>query len=208
VIKQRSRFSLKAAGFSTQDVERFAEIHRTEIQDGFLTSLGPEALRLLYCEIVVNQNCIVVAGLQEEDARPVGFIVGTLDCAGFYRDFLRRKGMTALRVFLPRLLSWSRMKKAFETLRYPTKKRVPTLPNAEILNFAVQPFCRGTGLAQILFLELMRRFKARGVQEVKIVTGEGQKRAHRFYEKMGAQCVAGTSVHKGHIDSVFLFEIS
>jgi ribosomal protein S18 acetylase RimI-like enzyme len=133
--------------------------------------------------------------------------VGTLDCAEFYRDFLKRKGLKALRVFLPRLLSWTRLTKAFETLVYPTKKSAQTLPDAEILSFAVLPAYRGADLAPALFLELMRRFKLQGVEQVKIVTGEGQERAHRFYEKMGAKRVGWTSVHKGQNDSIFLFEL-
>jgi ribosomal protein S18 acetylase RimI-like enzyme len=207
LIKQRSQCKLKTVGFSAQDIEGFAAIHQTEIPDGFLSSLGQEALRLVYSEIAENQNCIVVAGIQEEEAKPVGFIVGTLDCAAFYRDFLKHKGLTALKVFLPRILSRTRLRKAFETLLYPTKRRGPAFSSAEILNFAVQPACRGTGLAQALFLELMRRFRARGVKQVKIVTGEEQGRAQRFYEKMGAKRVGRTSVHKGHDDFVFVFDI-
>jgi lipopolysaccharide/colanic/teichoic acid biosynthesis glycosyltransferase/ribosomal protein S18 acetylase RimI-like enzyme len=205
-MKQEKACRLKTVGFNAQEIEGFAELHQSEIQNGFLTSLGQEALRLLYSEIAENHNCIVVAGFQDGEAKPVGFIVGTVDCAALYRDFLKRNGLSALRVFLPRLLSWTRLRKAFETLLYPTKQCNPVLPGAEILNFAVRPAYRGTGLAQTLFLELMHRFAMMGVGQVKIVAGEGQRRAHKFYEKMGAKQVGWTSVHKGQNDLVFVVE--
>ncbi len=151
---------------------------------------------------------MVIAGLQGEDAEPVGFIVGTLDCAALYRDFLKHRGLSALRVFLPRLFSWSRLIKGIETLSYPAKDRRRASASAEIIGFAVQSAYQGTGLAEALFRELMRRFGAKGVKEVRIVTGGAQVRAHRFYDKMGARRIGTTSVHKGQTDLVFLFELN
>jgi len=80
------------------------------------------------------------------------------------------------------------------------------LAGAEILNFAVRPACRGTGVAQMLFTELMEQFRAKGVKRVKVVTSEGQVRAQNFYARMGAKRVGSTSIHKGQNDIVFLFE--
>lgn len=205
-MEQQKPCRLKTFGFSVKEIEWFAALHQTEIEKGFLTSLGHEVLRLLYSEIAGNRNCIVVAGFQNQEQKPVGFIVGTVDCAALYRDFLKHNGLSALKACLPRLLSRTRLRKAFETLLYPTKKFNSVLPRAEILNFAVRPACRGSGVAQMLFAELMGQFRAKGVERVKIVTSEGQIRAQNFYAKMGARRVGSTSVHKGQNDVVFLFE--
>jgi ribosomal protein S18 acetylase RimI-like enzyme len=205
-MEQQKPCRLKTAGFNLEDIEWFAELHRTEIERGFLTSLGHEVLRLLYSEIAENRNCIVVAGFQNQEPKPVGFIVGTVDGAAFYRDFLKRNSLSALKLCLPRLLSWSTLRKAFETLLYPMNKCNSLLPRAEIFNFAVRPACRGTGIAQMLFIELMGQFRAKGVERVKIVTSDGQVRAQNFYAKMGAKRIGSTSIHKGQNDIVFLFE--
>jgi len=205
-MQQQKACRLKTVGFSVKDIEWFAELHQTEIEKGFLPSLGQELLRLLYSEIAGNRNCIVVAGFQSHEPKPVGFIVGTVNCAQFYRDFLKRKGLSALKACLPRLLSRTRLRKALETLLYPMKKFNSLLPRAEILNFAVRPACRGTGVAQALLDELMRQFRAKGVERVKVVTSERQVRAQNFYAKMGAKRVGSISVHKGQNDVVFVFE--
>jgi len=70
----------------------------------------------------------------------------------------------------------------------------------------VRPTCQGTGIAQALFAELMRQFRAKGVERVKIVTSERQVRAQNFYAKMGAKRIGSTSIHKEQKDIVFLFE--
>ena len=129
-----------------------------------------------------------------------------MDCGALYRDFLKGKGLSALKASLPHLLSPTRLRKALETLLYPMKRFNSVLAGAEILNFAVRPACRGTGVAQMLFTELMEQFRAKGVKRVKVMTSEGQVRAQKFYARMGAKRVASTSIHKGQNDIVFLFE--
>jgi len=205
-MEQEKPCRLKTFGFSVKDIEWFAELHQTEIEKGFLSSLGHELLRLLYSEITENRNCVVVAAFPSQEPKPVGFIVGTVDCAALYRDFLKRKGLSALKACLPYLFSPTRLRKALETLLYPMKRFNSVLTRAEILNFAVRPACRGTGVARILFTELMGQFKAKGVERVKVVTSERQVRAQNFYAKMGAKRVGSISVHKGQNDVVFVFE--
>ena len=201
------KWELRTSGFSALDIEALAEIHRREVSGGFLSSLPLSALKLIYAEITENRNCVVVAAFPSVGAKPVGYIAGTLNCAALYRDFLKRKGLKAFCVFLPALLSVPRIRKAFETLLYPTRDGATDFPAAELLNFAVQPPYWGTGLAQDLFLELIRQFRARGADRVRIVTGEGQTRARRFYEKMGARRMGQTSVHAGQNDQVLVFAI-
>lgn len=203
----KSPYVLRDRDFTAAEVRGMAELHATEIRTGFLSSLGPGPLQLLYGFAAESGQSVLLGAFGPNEARPLGLIWGTLDCPALYREFLKRKGFQALRVFLPRLLSWRRMTKAIETLFYPAKEEFSVLPKAEILNFAVRSESQGTGLAQELFSQLAERLKARGVSQMKMVTSEEQKRAQRFYEKMGARQVGLTSVHKGHKDLVYVYEI-
>jgi ribosomal protein S18 acetylase RimI-like enzyme len=185
-MERSSNYILRSQDFTESEILGMADIHLSEIQDGFLTTLGRKPMRLLYEFASSDEICILVAAFEKDNPRPLGLIWGTLNCASLYWKFVRRCGLRAVAVFLPRMISFERMRKAIETFIYPARKENAALPKAEILNFAVRPDYRGTGLAEGLFRQLMDQFKARGVPNVKIVTGEGQERAHKFYEKMGA----------------------
>jgi predicted acetyltransferase len=50
------------------------------------------------------------------------------------------------------------LRTAIEALTFAVWRRRSGLPGAQVLNFAVQPDYRGTGLANSLFLEMMRQF--------------------------------------------------
>jgi len=204
MVNRVQPYSIKTDGFSGKDIEVIAQIHRKEIGTGFLASFGLEPVRLLYSALANSRNCLVVAGLQE-DTKLVGFIAGTVDYPAFCGDFLRTKGLAALKVVLPRLFCRTGLRSAIEAMTFAVWRRRSGLPRAQVLNFAVQPDYQGSGLATSLFSEMMRQFWRRGVREVVILSGEEQERAHRFYQKMGAYRVGSTTAHQGRKDLIFLF---
>ena len=205
MVNRVQPYSIKTDGFSGKDIEVIAQIHRKEIGTGFLASLGLEPAKLLYSALADSRNCLIVAGLKKYTGL-VGFIAGTVDFQAFCGDFLRTKGLAALRMVLPQMFSRVGLKNAIEAVTFAVWRRRSGLPRAQILNFAVQPDYRGSGLAATLFLEIMRQFWRRGVREVVILSGAEQEQAHRFYQKMGAYQIGSTTVHRGRKDLVFLFQ--
>jgi GNAT superfamily N-acetyltransferase len=136
----------------------------------------------------------------------VGYIAGCRDTSALYREFLRRRWPSAAAVLLPRLLSPGRLKKAFETLRYPAAAPAG-LPKAEVLNIVVEPGWRGRGIAERLLARLMEWFEEQGETAVKAVSGDQLTSAHRFYEKSGAHLQGHTSVHHGVGSRVYVYPV-
>jgi GNAT superfamily N-acetyltransferase len=196
------------APFTEDQIAAVARMHVTEVSEGFLSSLGEPVLRLLYRHVAASSRCVLFLAVSDEETpgQAVGYICGTRDTSALYREFLRTRWPAAVRVLLPRLLSPKRLRSALETLRYPAAADA-ALPKAEVINFVVVPELRGRGVADRLFEQLMRWFGANGETRVKMVTGEGQGRAHGFYEKSGAVLRGRTSLHRGVRSRVYVYPI-
>ncbi len=183
-------------GFTNEDISQLVDIHRRQIQQGFLGSLGDKALELIFTLAAESEFGVLVIAKDKSNGRVAGFFGGTTHIGAFYRDFLRRKSLLAAMHLAPRLLSPTRLWKAFETLIYPVKRQVTEMPKAQLLIIAVNEQYLGEGLAQSLFHELVDAFASKSVAEFKIVAGEDLIRAQRFYEKLGAEQVARIEVHR------------
>ncbi|MEV6342706.1 GNAT family N-acetyltransferase [Actinoplanes sp. NPDC051851] len=198
-----SDVSIRCARLTRREIAAVARMHATEVPEGFLATLGEPVLRLLYEHAATSElSRIFVA--EDERGVPVGYICGTLDTGALLKEFLRRRWHTALPVIIPRLLSAKRIFRILETLRYSGTSE-PGLPSAEIMNFVVVPAWRGHGVATVLFDHLMRWFAAAGRTEIKIVTGEHQRRARGFYEKSGSVPRGRTSIHRGTAARVYVY---
>ncbi len=191
--------------FTDRQLRAVAEMHATEVAQGFLSSLGIPALELLYRHVASSRLCALF--IAQRGNEPIGYICGTRDTAALYREFLLRRWWAAVPALAPKLLRPGRILRALETLRYPCATPVD-LPHAEIINFVVSPPCRGQGVAQALFRQLTRWFADQGEPAVKVVTGEQQGRAHGFYEKSGARFHGRTSVHRGVPSRIYLYDLS
>ena len=192
------------SGFSKEDIKQAVNIQIREINQGFLSSLGEKPLGLIFDHIAESSWGVMVLAMDETSGRVVGYVLGTLNSGRLYRDFFAKKLPAALICFLPRLLSFRRMKKAIETLFYPAKKQ-PELPDAELLDLAVDSAYHGTGAAGELFYNLADEFNKKGITSFKIPTAESLTRAHRFYEKMGAEIAGSFQLHPGEETIVYVY---
>jgi ribosomal protein S18 acetylase RimI-like enzyme len=172
-----------------RDTGRVAELHAERISEGFLATLGPTFLRLLYRRavrspdafVLVATGCALPGSAQPGDKPVVGFIAGAHDLKRFYRSFLARDGVVAAAAAAPRLLrSFARV---VETLRYPAS--TDELPTAEILAVAVDGRCTGQGIGHRLVHAATNEFDARGAPAVKVVAGSRNQPALRLYEGCG-----------------------
>jgi ribosomal protein S18 acetylase RimI-like enzyme len=180
-----------------------ADLHTQSIDQGFLSTLGPGFLSLLYGAIDESpESALIVA---YEDGAVCGFIAGTVNLKQVYLGLLRR--WPALVVALaPSLVIPSRLWRIVEILHYSrgTGADAVSLPEAELLSLAVSPSCRGRGHAEALYAGLVDFFADRNQAAFKIVVGAELARAHRFYRRMGAEPGAEITVHRGAASTVYV----
>ena len=188
------------------DYRRVAQLHAETIDQGFLSTLGPRFLSLLYQAIdECPDACLLLA---REGDRVVGFVAGTLNMGQVYRQLLRHWLALGLSLAPSVLVPW-RLWRILEILRYSRggggdATAVPTLPAAELLSIAVDPAGRGRGIAEDLYTRLKLFFGTRGLGEFKIIVGASLLPAHRFYRRMGAVPVAEIEVHRGAASTVYV----
>lgn len=179
-----------------------AELHASNIDQGFLSSLGPRFLSLLYEAIDTHPSSVLL--LAWHDGKLVGFVSGAQGMGAIYRQLLRRWFRLGL-ALLPALLSPAKVWKIAEIVLLGSKAPpVAHLPHAELLSIAVDPAHRGHGHAQSLYEQLVAHFTAQGLTGFKIVVGETLGPAHRFYTRLGAKPVANMEVHKSQRSTVYV----
>lgn len=193
--------------FSKAEIYQAVRIQIQEISQGFLSSLGDKALGLIFQHIANSRWGIVVLAISENENQVLGYVLGTFNSAKLYREFLPEHFFSALMHFLPKMLSFDRIKKATETLLYPAKKQDIHLPKTELLDLAVTKEFQGKGLAQELFKKFVEECKSHKIDSFKITTGASLKQAHRFYEKMGAVKCGSFELHRGDLTYIYKYEI-
>jgi glycosyltransferase involved in cell wall biosynthesis/ribosomal protein S18 acetylase RimI-like enzyme len=174
------------------DATSIARLHLDMIDTGFLSSLGVGFLRLLYRSLIEsNHGTVTVA---ETDGVIVAFIAGTDDTGAFYKQFLRSHFLEAMWRLLPAVVRPRTWKRMWETVRYGGGKGSVA---AELLSMAVAPKAQGSGLGSRLVDTLLDQMKARGVDQVKVVAGDGNQAAISLYSRCGFEFSRGLEVHRG-----------
>lgn len=200
-------YFIKKHDFGRNCISEVARIHREQLGEGFLSSLGERSLRMMFSFSEESDEAVLLVAYDHENKAAIGFALGSIDTGRFYKDFLRKKSFEAVLVIGPKLFSFSRIIKVFETLFYPAKKVSSDLPTAELLDIAVVEAHQGRGVAQLLFHQFVEELRDRGVDEFRITTGAELIRAQRFYESLGAKQVCSMEVHKGQTTVVFVYDI-
>jgi GNAT superfamily N-acetyltransferase len=184
--------------------DQVANIHREEIDSGFMSTLGHKFLVNMYKSLAVSSHIYLLAAIKDD--KILGFICGSTDTGKAYKEVLFKRAVSFLPALLPKIISIEKIRGIIEVFFYPAKKQGKDLPRSEILNFCVSAVEQHRGIGSLLFSSLVDEFLRVNVDRIKIVTGEEQETAHRFYEKVGARNVGELSVHGGHRSFVYLFE--
>jgi glycosyltransferase involved in cell wall biosynthesis/ribosomal protein S18 acetylase RimI-like enzyme len=183
-------FVLRSA--TPADAISIARLHLGMIDTGFLSSLGVGFLRLLYRSLIgSNHGTVTVA---EADGMIVAFIAGTDDTGAFYKQFLRAHYLKAIWRLLPSLRRPGTWKRMWETIRYGGGEGSVA---AELLSMAVAPNAQRSGLGSRLVDTLLDQMKVRGVDQVKVVAGEGNRAAISLYSRCGFEFSRRLEVHQG-----------
>jgi GNAT superfamily N-acetyltransferase len=185
--------------------QQVARLHVENLDRGFLATLGPRFLALMYQAIDACDSSVLL--VEKHDNRTVGFVSGAHCMGPIYRQMLKH-WPRLLPALLPSLFNPSRLWRILEILRYSGKNsELADLPAFELLSIAVDPSARGQGVSERLYQALGDYCREHGTPAFKIVVGEGLEPAHRFYQRMGARVVGDIEVHRGERSLVYVQEI-
>ena len=183
-----------------------ASIHKAEIKEGFLSTLGVSFLSLLYQSLSTSPHSFLI--LAEDEGKIIGFICGGVDTNKVIKRFIIRHGIFVIPKIISSFFSLKKITRILETILYPAHKVNCDLPRPEILNFCVSNEFQRKGVGEILFHELVDKFRQLDIDQIKIVTGENQKKAQKFYESLSAKKVAEIEVHKGIKSTIYTYSIA
>jgi ribosomal protein S18 acetylase RimI-like enzyme len=182
------------------DAAGAAALHASGIGEGFLSSLGPRVLGLLYRRMALDPSSFVIVA--DDDGRVAGFVSGTIDTSALYRSFLRSDGLRAAVYAAPRVHRvW---RQAVETLRYPGRAD-SNWPRAEMLSLAVDESLRGQGVGARLAVAFKDELHRRGVERAKLVVASDNKVAIAFHRAQGFRDLATIDVHRGERSEVLVW---
>jgi ribosomal protein S18 acetylase RimI-like enzyme len=184
---------------------RVAALHIANIDQGFLSTLGPQFVALMYRAIDESKDSVLLVA--RANGRVVGFVAGGVGMGPIYRGMLRY-WVQLTWALVPSAFSYKRVRRIVEVLLYSGKGSDRGLPKAELLSIAIDPTFRGQQFAQTLYRDLCDHFLRRGVPEFKIVVGAALAPAHKFYTRMGAVAVSEVAVHKGESSTVYVQELA
>jgi ribosomal protein S18 acetylase RimI-like enzyme len=177
---------------TTDDAMAIARLHIEMITKGFLSTLGPRFLKVLYSALIESEyGRVLVVDAQQT---VLGFIAGATDTSRFYKEFSRRYRWTALRTLLPALARPRTWKRIWETLRYGTGE---SEVRAELLSMAVTPAAQGLGWGRRLVEALLEEVHGEGHLQMKVIVGADNTVARALYEKSGFVGATRFEVHSG-----------
>jgi ribosomal protein S18 acetylase RimI-like enzyme len=176
---------------------QIAALLAATLPNALVSHFGPRFGALYYRHFAESPDgfCRVAC---RDSGRVVGVVIGTRD-----RNLARRLSLPLLlrllaaahlRLLSPRFLGW-----LCATFRSTAPPRAPRgdHPQAELLDVAVAPDCRGVGLATCLLVELEKFLCSAGERHpYLILTEEANAAANALYRRLGAHC-AGTYLFHG-----------
>jgi ribosomal protein S18 acetylase RimI-like enzyme len=195
-----------------RDLVVTARLHEDGLPEGFFARIGWRFLRAYHGAFRRSPEATVLVA-EDEEGRPRGMLVGTLDNAAHYRWAMRRQGLRLAAAGLRGLVTHPRMAAEFlrtRVLRYaravarqlrsgrggsagasadaaasPADPGRPEAPKVAVLtHVAVSPEARGAGAGRRLVQDFVDRARRAGADEVRLIT-DADGPAARFYRSLG-----------------------
>ncbi len=162
------------------DPDFAAQLHVSQINEGFLSSLGPRFLRALYRRITRSDGSFLLVA--QCDGERVGFIAGSVAVRRLYGQFLLHDGVTAaLSASLRILRSW---RQVMETLRHGRDTQ-PMAASGELLAIAVAPSWQSRHVGTALVTAFLKQLEAMGTPDAHVVVGADNAAAVALYHRSG-----------------------
>lgn len=185
--------------------QQVARLHSNNLDQGFLATLGPRFLALMYRAIDECDSSVLL--IEQRNDCVIGFISGTHTMGPIFRQMLRHWPRLIPALF-PSIFNPGCVWRILEILSYSGKgTSFDELPAYELLSIAVDQSARGQGVSERLYMGLVDYCRERGIPAFKIVVGQGLAPAHRFYRRMGAEVAGETEVHKGEKSIVYIQQV-
>jgi ribosomal protein S18 acetylase RimI-like enzyme/ubiquinone/menaquinone biosynthesis C-methylase UbiE len=200
----------RVAPMSSHDVDAVVCLHQQVFPEYFLSSLGCRFLRHYYAEFLGRDDAFgFVANV---DGRTVGFVVGVLDAAAFYRRFYKRRFASLLLILGSGVIRSARLRlqvlKRLRHVRFAMGSLVGEQAGAlvfqnisetptRLLALGVAPDARGHGVAEMLIDELNAVLNRVGATTVGLSVRAENLRAIAFYLRTGwvREQVGGSSLY-------------
>lgn len=193
VVAEEAVGSVALRRARTGDAAALARIHREQLPDGFLPTLGQGFLTRLYRALIAFPRAVALVA--EEHGEVVGFATGVASPRAFARHFLIRHGLPAAVLATSALVRPSALRKLGETATYA--ERSTTRDEAELVSLAVRQGHEGTGIAARLVRLAVSELGALGATTVKLVAPARNERATSLYRATGFKPREEISVHDG-----------
>jgi ribosomal protein S18 acetylase RimI-like enzyme len=175
------------------DAAAAAGLHASEIAEGFLSRLGPRFLRALYVRITRSDHSFLLVATRNGEI--AGFISGSTDLGGLYKQFMLREGIPAAVMNAPKLvMSWRHV---LETVRHGEQPATAQGKVCELLSVAVDPRHQDQGIGGRLVGEFLEETARRGVDVAQVVVGKHNLRAVALYERAGFVTSQEFEMHRG-----------
>jgi ribosomal protein S18 acetylase RimI-like enzyme len=175
------------------DARVAAGLHAGRIGDGFLSFLGPGFLARLYRRITRTPSSFLLVA--DDAGSVIGFIAGSADVGGLYKNFLLKDGVVAGLSAAPRLVrSWRRV---LETLRHGAADGAGTGRGTELLAVAVASDREGQGIGKALVAAFLDQVATTGATEAYVVVGADNAGAIALYAAAGFVAGPEFELHAG-----------
>lgn len=168
-------------------------LHAAGIAEGFLSSLGPGFLTILYRRVALGPGSFLLVA--EVDGRPAGFIAGARSTAALYRRFLWADGLRVLAHHGVRLARAA--PRVLETWRQGRGDAAGHAGGTELLAVAVAPGYAGRGVGRALVAAFLAEAGRVGDGAAHVVVGADNQRAVALYRRAGFVEAARIEVHRG-----------
>jgi ribosomal protein S18 acetylase RimI-like enzyme len=198
-----------------QDAEAVASLHARLIAEGFLSSLGPRFLSLLYRRVVRSAHSFLLVA--DDGEATAGFVAGADSVGRLYRDFMVRDGPAAVLAAPLRLLAG--LPRVLETLRHGASGDSGRVDDgagggeprraaggrgatagpetSELLSIAVDPAWQGRGVGAELVTAFLHEVARRGGGRARVVVGAANEPAVALYHRAGFSAVRSFELHPG-----------
>ncbi len=193
---ERSGRSLAVRSMESGDIDAVVSIHLAAFPQFFLTSLGPEFLRLFFLGILSDPSGVALVA--EEANSLAGYICGSSNPRGIYRRLLRARwwqfGFAALRTSLFR---WDRLRYLAGAVQQRVSNHEASAA-AELMSVAVDPPAQQKGIGRTLVIAFLQRAQRAGADGVLLTTDKNSNEAvNHFYRSLGFTLVRSFATNTG-----------
>lgn len=188
-----------------EDAEGITRIAISVLEWSRLYDLGPTFSTLLNRHISTSEHALCSVAVR--DGEVVGFLQGSLDAKALFRQFVLRHGWKAALILAPKMLSPKRLGSIWRGLTYFPENHDDD-PPAEILSFAIDPSVQRQGVGMRLFDDMLARYRAAGVEDLKVGTiNVDNEASNAFFVKLGATLLRTEELYAGTPVNVYVCDL-